>query len=183
MKRPVSPDPVEWRAARNERQRFDELYRRHAPAMWRAAYHVLRNQEEAWDVVQRAFVKILEKPEQLQGLLSVDGWVVTVARNQALDLWRQRRPQTTSTDERDADERRLDPQAQTLANEDMRRLAAALERLSDEERELLRLRVQEGFDHEAIAAALGRRSGSIRVALHRARKKLEQFMEDDHDQT
>lgn len=181
MRQPRFNPAEELRAARDERDRFDALYRRHAPAMWRTAWQVLRQQEDAWDVVQRAFVKVMEKPEQIRGLGSVEAWLITVARNEALDLWRRRRPQRPLDEAQDEDTRQPDPQSRMLADEGLRRLDAALSRLSDEEQELLRLRVQENLDHEAIASVLGKRAGAVRVALHRARRRLEALMEDSDE--
>jgi len=72
----------------------------------------------------------------------------------------------------------LSPEDSLGLRQDMRLLAAAYDRLPDRQREVLRLRIELGYSHQDIAAALGISAVDARVTYHLAVKKLKQFLDE-----
>jgi RNA polymerase sigma-70 factor (ECF subfamily) len=103
-----------------------------------------------------------------------DGWLFGICRHVVLDAQRAagRRgygppPEGISHD---------DPSERLVASEEAAAMRAAFARLSDDDRELLELRVVGGLSAEESAAVLGRRPGAVRMAQSRALARLRRHM-------
>jgi RNA polymerase sigma-70 factor (ECF subfamily) len=98
-------------------------------------------------------------------------WVAQIARNEALRLWQ--REQRMRAKAEDAEEEHV--QGEPLEDQLIRRVSVrqALETLSAEERELVNLRYESDLANPAIAQVLGLPEGTVKVRLHRIRKRLE----------
>src|SRR4051812_48424169 len=97
-------------------------------------------------------------------------WVAQIARNEALRLWQ--REQRRQTHQGDVEE---EPAAgEPLEDLMIRRVSVhqALQALTDEERQLVSLRYESDLAHPAIAEVLGMPEGTVKVRLHRIRKRL-----------
>jgi RNA polymerase sigma-70 factor (ECF subfamily) len=68
---------------------FEDLYRQHVQAVFRFAYRVTRDRETAEDVTSEAFLALYRNLDSIEESL-LPGWLLTVARNRARDLWRRR---------------------------------------------------------------------------------------------
>jgi hypothetical protein len=75
---------------------FGHLYERHRTRTYRAAFRVLRNQEDAEDAVQRCFQRVLTNLSRFREESAFSTWVTRIAINEALMLLRQRRTNTAS---------------------------------------------------------------------------------------
>jgi RNA polymerase sigma-70 factor, ECF subfamily len=95
-------------------------------------------------------------------------WLATIVRNEAFRQHARIRPDPVSTIElqEGADDERV------LATVERADLRAALDRLDENDRQLLRLRYSEDMTQAAIALRLGIPEGTVKVRLHRARGKL-----------
>lgn len=147
-------------AARSARELFDE----HGAALYRFALVLLRHHQDAEDVVQESFLKLLRHLQGGGGTGNVRGWLFTVAANAARDRQRRRRrwlPWTSA----------LEPVVAPppLPDEDGRVRAArlALQRLAARDRLLLALRAN-GLSYREIAAAAGIKPASVGRLLARA---------------
>jgi RNA polymerase sigma-70 factor (ECF subfamily) len=141
-----------------------ELFRQHGAAVYRFAVLMLRHHQDAEDVVQETFVKLLMHLSRGGDASNLRGWLFTVAAHAARDRQRRRSrwiPWTT------AHERSVEPFA--LPDEDGRLKAAreALRGLTARDRMLLALR-SSGLSYQDIAAAAGIRPASIGRLLARA---------------
>jgi RNA polymerase sigma-70 factor (ECF subfamily) len=141
-----------------------ELFREHGPAVYRFAVMLLRHHQDAEDVVQETFVKLLTHLGAGGRDDNLRGWLFTVAAHAARD--RQRRS-SRWIPWSSAHERVVDPPG--LPDEDGRLRAAreALQRLSTRDRMLLALRAS-GLSYQEIAAASGIRPSSVGRLLARA---------------
>jgi RNA polymerase sigma-70 factor (ECF subfamily) len=95
-------------------------------------------------------------------------WLGAIVRNEAFREHARVRPSLTSTIE--AHEGEEDPQM--VAMVELADLHTALTRLDDKDRQLLDLRYRQDLTQEAISRRLGIPEGTVKVRLHRARKKL-----------
>jgi RNA polymerase sigma-70 factor, ECF subfamily len=151
----------------------DQLVRRHFRAAYAVALAVLRNPMDAEDACQDALVKALERIEECRNPPRFVFWLLQIVRNTARNLREHRRvrsgpsleevPEPVSRDERGAGIEREELRA-TLLN--------ALDALSPEQREVVLLKDLEGWDHRAIARALGISEGMSRQHVFAARRIL-----------
>jgi RNA polymerase sigma-70 factor, ECF subfamily len=68
---------------------FEDLYRRHVQAVFRFAWRVTGDRETAEDITSEAFLALYRNLDSIDESL-LPGWLLTVARNRARDLWRRR---------------------------------------------------------------------------------------------
>jgi RNA polymerase sigma factor (sigma-70 family) len=73
----------------------------------------------------------------------------------------------------------LTPENQLLEDEQAQIVAGLLDSLGESDRELIELRYWAGLSHEEIAGVTGRRSGTVRVAIHRIVRRLESQLRSD----
>ena len=138
--------------------------------VYRYLLGVLRSPAEAEEITQEAFVRLLEEVQAGRRVREVRTWIFRVARNLAMDLYRQPMKYVT---ERLADRAAggRDPEQLAIEQERMRRHEQALARLSSQEHQCLELRL-EGLRYREIAAVLGISISSVATFLTRALTKL-----------
>ena len=140
------------------------LFREHGAALYRFAAVMVRHHQDAEDVVQETFLKLLAHLEADGELTNARGWLFTVAAHAARDRQRGR---LRWLPWRPIHDRRVPPPQ--LADEDGRltRARAALQRLPQRDRLLLLLRAQ-GLSYRDIATAARIKPASVGRLLARA---------------
>jgi len=134
----------------------------------RFAFRYAKDRTEADDIAQDSMVRAWRKRHTLRNSEARKSWLATIVRNEALREFARRRPDPSDTLEfahGSEDER-------VLATVERADLHAALERLNQRDRQLVRLRYDEDMTQEAIARRLGIPLGTVKVRLHRVRAKL-----------
>lgn len=155
------------------------LVREYSGLLYRVALSVLRNPAEAEDVVQDAFLRVLQRRHSLAAVIDIRPWLVRIAWNLALDRVRRARPD------------QLDdlfaaglvaaglPADQALAEAgQIKQVLRAMERLPKKERRALLLSAMDELSTAEIGDILGRSESSVRSLLFRARAHLRQRLED-----
>ena len=163
--------------------RFDAWYADLRAPLRSYLMRIVKSTASADDLFQETWIRLLEHPPHTLDSSAVRAYVFTIATHLARDAWRREtwigrwiRP---SRGRKGRDAGRDDvidlvrdpaqgPDARYEAREDV---ARALESLPARERALLWLAHVEQYDHREIAAMLGIRPQSVRVLLHRARRR------------
>lgn len=148
-------------ARRGDRGAFAELYRRFHRAVHGVVLARVRYADAA-DVVQDVFAAVLERLPQLGEPAAFPGWIMTIARNRAIDHVRGQKPTDELTD--------LPVEAPRAA--EVAQVLAALRALPEAYQETMILRLVEGMSGPEIAEQTGLSPGSVRVNLHRGMKLL-----------
>jgi RNA polymerase sigma-70 factor (ECF subfamily) len=154
---------------------FGELVKRYADRAYGVALSIVGTSQDAEDVVQTAFIRALERIDQLRPGSPFGPWFYSVLRSTALNLRRReglRRheeiPDATAGGGRpDAD---LD---RTLTRE---QVLGALEMLPEQQRTAVVLYDLEGFSHREVAESLGVAVGTSRAHVHHGRKALRELL-------
>jgi RNA polymerase sigma-70 factor (ECF subfamily) len=154
------------------------LVRDYSGLLYRVALSVLHNPAEAEDVVQDAFVRVLQRQHELAAILDLRPWLVRIAWNLALDRARRARPNQMD-DIFAASLVAADlPADQALAEAgQLKQVLRAMERLPKQERQALLLSAMDELSTVEIGAVLGRSESSVRSLLFRARAHLRQRLE------
>ena len=155
------------------------LVRDYSGLLYRVALSVLRNPAEAEDVVQDAFLRVLQRRHSLAAVIDIRPWLVHIAWNLALDRVRRARPSQLD-DLFAAGLVSADlPADQALAEAgQIKQVLRAMERLPKKERQALLLSAMDELSTAEIGDILGRSESSVRSLLFRARAHLRQRPED-----
>jgi RNA polymerase sigma factor (sigma-70 family) len=154
---------------------FEEVVLPHLDAAFNYARWLTRNDADAEDVVQDAYVRALRFFSSLRSD-DARGWLLTIVRN----TWYGRLPQRGNTaqatefDEMkdDRPDARLDPEALVIQQQVVDRVQRAIETLPLDFREVIVLRELEGLSYKEIAAVVGIPIGTVMSRLARARERL-----------
>lgn len=161
------------------------LMRRYNQRIYRIVLAIVRNDSEAEDAMQEAYVRAYEHLDQFAGEAKFSTWLTKIAIHEAMGRMRRlarnggRRPvSNTSEDAMDAvttDDR--DPETQAYDRELRLVLERAINALPDHYRSVFVLRVVEGLDVNETAAALEIGVENVKIRLHRGRALLRKELE------
>lgn len=168
-----------------EEAAFGELWRRHAPVAHAAVRRFARSPEDGADLVQRAFLRVLEAARRrarlpLRASFPFRPFVLRVAlnlaKNHARDEARWRRAPLEAVDgdplAAPASGGAFQAEASLIRAEREELVRAAVRDLPRRQREVLALRVDAGLSFAEVAGALGIKEGNARVAFHHAARRL-----------
>jgi RNA polymerase sigma-70 factor (ECF subfamily) len=156
------------------------LYDRWVRSLYSLVLHLLRDPDEAEDVVEETFWQAWRKAgsyEPSKGAVST--WLLTIGRRKALDRLRARKRNREDTIDgestfADLPSRSPDPASEAEGSELRENIRAALKELPQEQREVLELGYFSGLSQAEIAEATGQPLGTIKTRMRLAMQKLRQ---------
>jgi RNA polymerase sigma-70 factor, ECF subfamily len=180
-----------------DRDAFRTLFERHHRRAYSLALGVVRNPDDALDVVQDAFIKAHRHLDKFEGNSSFYTWLYRIVMNLAIDHIRKHRRSKAvdiedvplkDTDDPIGDDGLLprilggNPGRALLDGEIRQRIDKALGELSDNHRAVLVMREFEGLSYEEMAQAMSCSKGTIMSRLFHARKNMQRRLIDliDH---
>jgi RNA polymerase sigma-70 factor, ECF subfamily len=182
----VSPEDGELveRARRGEREAFRVLVERYQRKVTALAAGMLRNREDALDVVQDTFTKAYQSLDRFKGDSSFYTWVYRIAVNLCIDHQRREsRYVQVGTDMEDAGDAVAPPSSEELERDEPferarsteigAHVAQAIEELTPEHRAVILLREVDGLSYEEISHVLACPKGTVMSRLHYARRQLQ----------
>lgn len=160
---------------------FGDLVRRYQDRLAHTVTHLCGSAEDAQDVVQDTFVQAFVKLDSFRGTSAFYTWLYRIAFNLTMSRRRGRRPPVSIEARREAGIDPIDdgdgPSAHLEQQDRTAQVQAALQRLSDDHRQVLVLRELDGWSYEQMAELLALPVGTIRSRLHRARLELKQYLQ------
>ncbi len=174
------------RALAGDRDAFRTLVERHSRALFRLAYRMTGNEQDAEDVVQVAFLRAWRDLRNYESRSSFGTWLHRIAANYSLDLIRQKKSRDRGrmvNHREDSDV--LDRVAASAPGQDRlvfsgrvrETVEAALQTLTAQERTAFVLRHFEGLSIQEIGASLGTGTNATKHSVFRAVQKLRQALE------
>ena len=159
---------------------FEHLMRRHNARVYRAVRAILRDDSEAEDVMQDAFVRAYEHLGEFEGRARFSTWLTRIAVHEALGRMRKgKRQRSLDFDEEVpvmATQPDISPEQQ-LSDVEMRSvLEAAVSKLPDDFRSVFVLRAVEEMSGAETAECLGIPEETVKTRLYRARGRLQQML-------
>jgi RNA polymerase sigma factor (sigma-70 family) len=153
---------------------FEEIVLPHLDAAFNYARWLTRNEADAEDVVQDAYLRAFRFFSSLRGE-DARAWLLTIVRNTWYGRFSQRAGQgltVVDTDSENRPDEGLDAEAQLIRQETVERVRHALEALPADFREVMVLRELEGLSYKEIAAVVGIPIGTVMSRIARARERL-----------
>ena len=160
---------------------FEPLVEKYRQRVWRLAFQLLRDREEAWDVAQEAFVRAYQSLPTFRGQSAFYTWVFRIVVNLATDRQRQRgararalggEPVPEEEWERTVPDPGAGPESLATRAEERDRIRRALDSLPPNHRTIIMLSDIEELTYREIAELLGIPMGTVMSRLHNARKRL-----------
>jgi RNA polymerase sigma-70 factor, ECF subfamily len=169
-------------AQRGTMEAFEELVSRHRDKLYARAFSMMRNEEDAVDLSQEAWVKGWQRLNQFQGEASFVTWMTRIVINLCLDqLRKQKRTRADSIEQLDEElggvERQMpvvnpNPTERLERSELRQRIDRALNQLSYEHRTVLILHEFEELEYKEVAKRMGCSIGTVMSRLFYARRKM-----------
>jgi RNA polymerase sigma factor (sigma-70 family) len=159
-----------------------ELYKCYYKAMYNVAYRILKDEFEAEDLMQEAFLTVFTKMKMYKGEVTFGAWLKRIVINKSLtQLKKNKRYQEVKMEVIPTD----DTAVETV---DYRGLKASnvltcLQGLKENYRIILNLHLIEGYDYEEISQILNYTNENVRTTVSRAKKKLKQVLLAESRQT
>jgi RNA polymerase sigma-70 factor (ECF subfamily) len=176
------------RAAKGDHEAFRVLVERYQDRAYGLALRVMRDEEQAKDVLQDAFLKAYRSLDRFEGRSSFYTWFYRVVMNLCIDAKRRQpagrmvewdethareTPVGTGLDAVDPVRQQGEGPAGDLERAELREtLQRAIEKLPDDARQTLVLREVDGLTYSEIAKLLGIPKGTVMSRLHHARRRL-----------
>jgi RNA polymerase sigma-70 factor, ECF subfamily len=163
---------------------FEILMRRHNERIYRTARAVVRNEDEAEDIMQETYVRAYRALSSFKGEARFSTWLTRIAVNEALARRRKGRRLVSvgnvSIDEELMNSRKattVTPEDDTAREEMVGLLRRAIDGLPEESRLVITLRDIQGLSTRETAEALDFSEANVKVRLHRARRELRTVLE------
>ena len=163
------------RCREGDQSAMHSLYNAYARAMYNVGYRITRDEEEARDVLQEAFISAFRNLDSYRGDASFGAWLKRIVVNKALNAVTRRKfdrlPENTDWD-------LAEPETDATYRGELtiERVKSCIEKLPDGYRNVLSLYLIEGYDHQEIAEIMGFTESTSKSQLNRAKSKLRELL-------
>ncbi|MBI3134683.1 MAG: RNA polymerase sigma factor [Bacteroidetes bacterium] len=162
---------------RGDKAAFDWIYTNYAKGMYAICLRYTKNQDEAADILQEAFIKVYEKRSLFNPVYEIGPWVKRIVINQAINHFR-----SNKRFELVEDDSYFEEPEETLEIEDLNNVREALvtilQELPEGYRTVFNMYVIDNLTHQEIAEYLGVSVNTSKTQLLKARKLIRQKLEE-----
>lgn len=155
------------------------VYQRHRALMLKTAWDFTREKADVEDIVSDSCVALINNIDKLRGMeeAALRRYIVLTVRSKGLDLCKRRKRQYAHIAPEDDNliDRLPDPESlekKILLMDELRRMQILLRQLPERERDVLRMKYQQGMKHKEIAEVLGIEENTVATYVTRARSRL-----------
>ena len=154
---------------------FKKVFLPYHQKLYRIAYRIVQNSDNAEDIVQETFIKLWNKRHDMQTIDNTEAFAIIILRNTSLDFLRKTKNDNHTDYDVDV------PETESLSKklelqDEAEQVKALINNLPDQQRQVMMMKHWDDYSDEEIEQATGISPGNIRVILSRARKTIrEQF--------
>lgn len=147
--------------------------------LYRFAFRLLGNNEEAKDIVQEVFIKVWNGRDQLGEVQNMEAWCMRITKNLSLDRLRQQQRRPTGSIElgMQVSNSSLSPAETTELSESMKRIGELMAALPEKQRQVMHLRDIEGYSYNEICEIMEIDMSQVKVSLFRARNAVREKLQ------
>lgn len=168
------------RAQAGDRDAFSMIARRYLPRVYRVAYRVVRNHEDASDVAQETLIRAYGSLDRFDAGRPVFPWLYQIARNLSLNRIERVRRRETGLSEPDALSGAYEgPEEAVVGASEAQRIREAVGMLNEQHRQVIELNHFRECSYQEIADTLGIPIGTVMSRLYHARRHLRQLLESE----
>ncbi|MFC0271559.1 RNA polymerase sigma factor SigX [Metabacillus herbersteinensis] len=163
---------------------FQRIYERYHQDIFQFLYYMVKNREQAEDLVQEVYIRVLKSYEKFEGRSSEKTWLFSIARHVAIDWFRKQKTLRQRIIEKfDWERQQFEdetplPEEIALQNEDVQLMYRSLDTCTVDQRAVIILRYLQELSISETAEALGWTESKVKTTQHRALKQLQKEMND-----
>ena len=154
---------------------FKQRFLPHHKLLYRVAYHLTGNAQDAEDLLQDLYLKLWQKRDDLKEEADAQAYLVTMMKNLFIDQRRHKRIDASEDIEAHAsppDERSLDEQIDS--RDEVKQVEGLIRQLSERDAKIIQMHLMEDHSYEEIEQDTGLSQGNIRIIVMRTKQKLTQ---------
>ena len=170
------------RCKKNDNSAQMQVYQNYYKAMYNTSYRILKDEFEAEDLIQEAFLTAFTKLDTFKGEVTFGAWLKRIVINKSLTQLKK----VTRYDEVRMDvipSYEVEDIEIDYSSLEVKRVINCLQSLKDNYRIVLTLNLIEGYDYEEIAQILNYTNENVRTTVSRAKKKLKQVLASNTNKT
>ena len=154
---------------------FEALYNRYVKKVYRRCLSMTNDSSQAEDFTHDIFIKVFHKLDDFQQKSSFSTWLYSISYNYCADQLRLSKRLPTTVLEEHIDWCSSDSVEAQLREETLQVMKIAMEKLSAQERSLLRLKYEDGLSIEEIAQMYELKESAVKMRLKRCREKIQRL--------
>jgi RNA polymerase sigma-70 factor (ECF subfamily) len=161
-------------------RKFSGVYEENYELLCKVAYRISGRVDIAEEVVQEAFIKYLERIDDLPGDVGARYWLIRVVKNLSLNHEKRKGRERKAVERFGREPKRSgepEGEKQVMAEESLSEVQQALGKLPEKLRTVLVLKEYIGFPYSEIGEILGITEGNVKVRVFRARAQLAKYFE------
>ena len=154
---------------------FKQRFMPHHQLLYRVAYHLMGNAQDAEDLLQDLYLKLWQKRDNLPDEAMREAYLVTMMRNLFVDQRRLKHVDASAelkNEDGPPDERSLDRQID--ARDEVTQVEGLIRQLSERDAKIIQMHLVDDRSYEEIERDTGLSQGNIRIIVMRTKKKLKQ---------
>ena len=154
---------------------FKQRFLPHHKLLYRVAYHLTGNAQDAEDLLQDMYLKLWQKRDNLKEEADTQAYLETMIKNLFVDQRRHKRIDASEDIEAHAsppDERSLDEQIDS--RDEVKQVEGLIQQLSERDAKIIQMHLMEDRSYEEIEQDTGLSQGNIRIIVMRTKQKLKQ---------
>lgn len=168
-----SDEQIKLTATKNRRVAINMLIEKYRQPLFRHALYILRDEDEAYDIVQETFIRAIRETRLFDPDFRIKAWLFRVAKNLCLNQLRNTSRRAAILQANPMPDRQEAEQWKHLFDgEQSIRMMKTLDKLNDAHKEILVLRYYDELSYTEIAQVLDIKLGTVMSRLSRARQKL-----------
>ncbi|MCP3033137.1 RNA polymerase sigma factor [Halobacillus sp. A1] len=158
-------------------QYIESIYEDHYYDLRRYLARMSGSQQEADDVIQELFTKIITKPSIIADVHSIKGWLKVAARNTLMDRYKKKRPSLLKEEDiiEDLLINNYSPEEQIIVNT---QLDSVLDTLSKTDKSIILAKEYYGYDYKEISEMLNINISTVKSRVFRVKKRLIKARDD-----
>ena len=156
-------------------RKFKQRFMPHYKLLYRVAYHLTWNAQDAEDLLQDMYLKLWQKRDDLKEEADTQAYLVTMIKNLFVDQRRHKRIDASEDIEAHAsppDERSLNEQIDS--RDEVKQVEGLIQQLSERDAKIIQMHLMEDRSYEEIENDTGLSQGNIRIIVMRTKQKLKQ---------
>ncbi|MEA3318983.1 MULTISPECIES: RNA polymerase sigma factor SigX [unclassified Bacillus (in: firmicutes)] len=163
---------------------FQELYEKYHQDVYQFLYYMVNNKEQAEDLVQEVYIKVLRSYDRFEGKSSEKTWLFSIAKHVAIDSfrkqkgWKNKLLETFDWNKQQVTDHAPLPEEIAVQNEQVQQMYRCLDKCKVDHRLVLVLRYIQALSIQETAHILGWTESKVKTTQHRALKVLKAYMEE-----
>ncbi|OIK14172.1 RNA polymerase sigma factor SigX [Bacillus sp. MUM 116] len=163
---------------------FNHLYKKYHQDVFNFLYYMVHNREQAEDLVQEVYIRVIKAHKQFKGDSSEKTWLFAIARNVAIDSfrkhkgWKQRMIDKFDYWEQQIKDESMSPEESAFQKVDTENMFRCLEKCTLDQKSVIILRFLQELSICETAQVLGWKESKVKTTQHRAIKQLKVLMEE-----